>query len=114
MPWIEKDDCIGCGLCVDECPTDSISMEDEKAEIDMDHCIRCGKCHDICPQDAVRHDSEKAGERIERNIEWTKDLMKYYETREDKKRFLQRMKNHFNNEKRIAEKTIETLESLGF
>jgi len=34
--------CIGCGICVEECPVDAIVMEDEMAEIYMNDCIHCG------------------------------------------------------------------------
>lgn len=47
--WAEKDDCVGCGLCIEECPLGMISMMDEKMEIIMDDRIRCGTCHDACP-----------------------------------------------------------------
>ena len=63
MPWIDKNKCTGCGLCVRECPVNAIIIKEGKAEIDMDKCIRCGKCHDVCPQEAVRHDSEKIPQR---------------------------------------------------
>ena len=33
MPWVAKDMCIGCGICVEECPVDAIVMEDDVAEI---------------------------------------------------------------------------------
>ena len=59
MPWIDEDMCVGCGICVEECPVDAISMENGKAVIDMKKCIRCKKCHEICPQKAVKHDKEK-------------------------------------------------------
>lgn len=36
MPWIDENGCIGCGICVDECPVDTIYMEDDKAIVDMD------------------------------------------------------------------------------
>lgn len=87
-------------------------MEDEKAEINMDECIRCGVCHDVCPQDAVRHDSEKIPQEVEANIEWTKDLMEYYKTKEERKGFIDRIKRHFKNEKIVIEKTLERVESL--
>lgn len=113
MPWVKQEDCIGCGACVRDCPTDAISMESGIAEIDMDECIRCGVCHGVCPQDAVRHDSEKIPAEVDENIEWTKDLMEqYYETEEEKEGFIKRIKRNFNKEKQIAEKTLEELESL--
>ena len=27
MPWVDKNECTGCGICVEECPVDTISME---------------------------------------------------------------------------------------
>jgi len=59
MPWVDENICIGCGICVEECPVNAISMENGKAIIDMEKCIRCKKCHEVCPQKAVKHDKEK-------------------------------------------------------
>ena len=59
MPWIKGEDCIGCGICVENCPVGTISLENDVAVIDMVNCIHCGICHDTCPKLAVRHDSEK-------------------------------------------------------
>ena len=56
MPWIDRNECVGCGVCVEECSVDAISLVDEIAEINMDECIRCGRCHGVCPQEAVKHD----------------------------------------------------------
>jgi len=112
MPWIDKNRCTGCGICVRQCPVNAISMKEGKAEIDMDKCIRCGKCHDVCPQEAVRHDSEKIPQEVEENLEKTKNLMKNFESEEEKKAFLERMKKHFNKEKKVAEKTIEKIENI--
>ena len=60
MPWVDEEKCTGCGICVEECPVDVISlsagqagMEGEKAEINMDECIHCGVCRDVCPQEAT-------------------------------------------------------------
>lgn len=50
---IDKDKCTGCGSCVDECPSDAISMADGKAVVDSDACIDCGACIDACPVEAI-------------------------------------------------------------
>ncbi len=36
--------CIGCQLCVKNCPTGAISMQKGKAVIDVAKCIQCGIC----------------------------------------------------------------------
>ncbi len=48
------DDCIGCTLCVQECPVDAIPFTPhEKHTIDMELCIKCDSCRQVCPVDAV-------------------------------------------------------------
>jgi electron transfer flavoprotein alpha subunit len=47
------DKCIGCQLCVGECPVGAIDMDGPVARIDPEVCIGCGKCFSICPVDAV-------------------------------------------------------------
>ena len=112
MPWVKQEDCIGCGICVEECPVDAISIENEKAYIDMEECIRCGKCHENCLQEAVRHDSEKIPAEIEENIEKTKWLLQHYDNKKEKQKPLERMIKHFNKQKIVAEKTIEKINSI--
>jgi electron transfer flavoprotein alpha subunit len=41
--------CIGCQLCLGECPVAAVTMEDGIARIDPEKCIGCGKCVDVCP-----------------------------------------------------------------
>jgi len=48
---IEK--CTGCGDCVEVCPVEAISLNDDKAVIDEDTCTECGLCVDECPNDAI-------------------------------------------------------------
>jgi len=116
MPWIDKDMCIGCGTCVEECPVGTIIMGDETAEINMDNCIHCGTCHEVCPEDAVRHDSEKIPDSVEANMTETKKFMsdceKYLKSAEEGQKCLNRMIKHYNKQIIIAQKTLDELESL--
>ncbi|AQQ09249.1 Ferredoxin [Sedimentisphaera cyanobacteriorum] len=51
---IDKETCTGCGACVDACPVEAISLDDNgKAEVDADACIDCGACVDECPVEAI-------------------------------------------------------------
>ncbi|ABE52473.1 4Fe-4S binding protein [Methanococcoides burtonii] len=51
---INRDECVGCGTCVDDCPSEAISMDGENiAVVNADECIDCGACVDSCPTDAI-------------------------------------------------------------
>ena len=51
---IEEEKCISCGICIQNCPVEAISWNDDgKAQIDTQICISCSKCISVCPQDAV-------------------------------------------------------------
>jgi len=116
MPWVKKDMCTGCGICVDECIAGAISMMDEGvAFIDEDECIRCGVCHSVCQSDAVRHDGERIPEEVETNLEWVRHFLghDYYSGDQEKqKALIQRMERFFNKNKMVAEKTIGRLHDL--
>ena len=52
---IDKDKCVGCQLCAQNCPVNVISGEPSKTHvIDQAGCIKCGVCFDVCPHDAVK------------------------------------------------------------
>ncbi|NLN03602.1 MAG: 4Fe-4S binding protein [Clostridiaceae bacterium] len=53
MAYHITDDCIACGACVAECPTDCIS-EGDIYVIDAEQCIDCGSCAAVCPTDAPK------------------------------------------------------------
>ncbi len=48
--FIEPDKCVGCLLCIKNCPVEAISGERKKVHvIDQDLCIKCGACLEVCP-----------------------------------------------------------------
>jgi len=50
---IDQEKCTGCKLCVDVCPLEAISIENDKAKVDKDTCTECGQCVDECPNEAI-------------------------------------------------------------
>lgn len=53
---VNPDECSGCGTCVDECPSEAITLDEEKgiAVIDNDECVECGACEEACPSQAIK------------------------------------------------------------
>ncbi|WP_353096654.1 RnfABCDGE type electron transport complex subunit B [Tissierella praeacuta] len=45
--------CIGCQICVKNCPEEAISFENNLAKINYDKCVNCGICAGKCPTKAI-------------------------------------------------------------
>jgi len=52
-PRLEKDKCVGCGVCAGACPAKAIAIEEKKAVIHRKDCIRCFCCQELCPRGAM-------------------------------------------------------------
>ena len=55
-PIVNKDKCIGCGVCVKSCPKNAITMSTQgknHAIINSKNCVCCYCCHELCNYNAV-------------------------------------------------------------
>jgi len=53
VPDFKPQDCVGCGLCVMNCPAGCIKLEGDKAKLNESECIGCGECVVVCKTDAL-------------------------------------------------------------
>ena len=59
---INAEKCVGCSLCVKDCPNACLYLENGKAHATDTGCIECGHCFAICPQNAIRMVNYDCGE----------------------------------------------------
>lgn len=53
QPFVNADDCRGCGLCSRNCAHGAIAVKGRKASIDYGKCVGCGQCVASCVFGAV-------------------------------------------------------------
>ena len=52
---VVDESCIGCGACVDACPSSVFELKDGKAVVVAeDKCVACMSCVDACPVSAIK------------------------------------------------------------
>jgi heterodisulfide reductase subunit A-like polyferredoxin len=49
---VDGEACVACGLCVESCPFDALSVDDV-ARVDEVRCVGCGVCTLACPEGAL-------------------------------------------------------------
>lgn len=50
---LDGDLCSGCEICLDRCPMEAITFEQETIIVDRQRCIGCGLCTSTCPVEAI-------------------------------------------------------------
>lgn len=110
MMIVDKEKCIGCSLCVNDCIVSDINLVDGKANINNITCIKCGHCIAVCPKNAVSTD--------EYNMEDVKDYNKEnFEINEDNLlnfiKFRRSIRN-FKNKDVESEKLLKIIEAGRF
>lgn len=58
-PYIEPDQCVRCGICVNSCPVPGKAVDfrngkDKPPVYDYKKCIRCFCCQEMCPKKAIK------------------------------------------------------------
>lgn len=53
-PLFQHEQCIGCRDCVNSCPPQALSLNEQgRPVVDLEACIRCFCCQELCPRQAV-------------------------------------------------------------
>ncbi len=67
---IDKEQCIGCGLCVTACHEGAIGLVDGKAELLRDdYCDGLGNCLPVCPTGAITFEEREADAYNEQEVQ---------------------------------------------
>lgn len=68
-PYIKKEKCVGCGICIQSCPLDekAIFMKNGKPKYHYKKCIKCYCCQEMCPEKAIDVKSTWLGRIADRN-----------------------------------------------
>jgi len=131
---IDTNKCIGCGLCVADCPYHALSLQNKKSTVIKSQCLFCGHCEAICPKNAITIQGYDQSQIIKNNNESLNydDLMnhiklhrtiRHYSSKEIEKekidqiiqagRYSKTGSNSQNVRYIVLDKDIDNIEKLG-
>ena len=50
---VDLETCVGCGLCMRDCPVSAVKVQKKKAVVDGEKCINCKVCIRCCPEGSM-------------------------------------------------------------
>ena len=59
---MESDKCVACGECARNCAHEGPQLRDGKMFINQLNCMGCGRCIDVCPTNAIYHNDNLAAQ----------------------------------------------------
>ncbi len=79
-PSVDPEKCVGCGICVENCNAEAISLASGKAKINPEKCIGCAMCIAVCANGAVQVPWRgRTAEELQRKIaEYSKAVLSLF------------------------------------
>lgn len=63
LAFVDKNRCVACGVCLNKCPKDAISIHRGcYAKIEDTKCIGCGLCAKLCITGCIEIKEREQGE----------------------------------------------------
>jgi Na+-translocating ferredoxin:NAD+ oxidoreductase subunit B len=61
---VQKENCSACGVCIERCQFNALSIPDSVLVADLKRCVGCGLCVLVCLTDAIHLEHRGTGENL--------------------------------------------------